>query len=147
MNLNIIKACKKVDDYIKELPEDFSQDMWELFNDMKKVSLERDEYIETLDEPLKSNMKSNLAKGAMLSRIRAACNDEDIVKVLSEEYLFMNASSLMNDLMKVMSNDETKNSLDRLPGLRETFKEIYEQKADKIAAYRAELGLSNPFSE
>lgn len=122
MNLNIIEACKKVDEYIKELPEDFKQPMWELFNHMKK--------------------------GAMLSRIRATCNDEDITKVLSEEYLRMNSSGLMKDLMIIMSDKEKGNPLENpLEGLYENFKEIYEKNADKIAACRAELGLPNPFSE
>ncbi len=153
MNLNIIEACKKVDEYIKELPEDFKQHMWELFNDMKEVSLEREEYIETLDEPLKSTMKSSLDAALMVCRIREACSYrkvcddedvEDITAVLSQEYLCMNQSPFAKDLMRILPYDEKENPLE---GLYENFKEIYEKNVDKIAACRDELGLPNPFSD
>ena len=147
MNLNIIEACKKVDDYIKELPEDFRQHMWELFNDMKEVSLEREEYIETLDEPLKSTMKSSLDAALMVCRIREACRKvcededvEDITAVLSQEYLSMSPSDFGKDLMRILPYDEKENPF---KGFDENFKEIYDQKADKLAALRAELGLPN----
>lgn len=148
MNLDRIEAFKKFEKQISENPDELTSKILDRINYLKQNLLPRDEYVETLDEPLKSNMKANFAKGAMLSRIRATCNDEDITKVLSEEYLRMNASCLMKDLMIIMSNKEKGNPLDNpLEGLYENFKEIYEQNADKIAACRAELGLPNPFSD
>jgi hypothetical protein len=129
MNLGAIEACKEMDNFIKELPKDYSVNAFALFDSIKRVALSADEYVETLDEPLKSSHKSSLAAARMHLRIRDVCKEDDIFELLFDEYLSV-------------SNDDHKR--EALGGTRERFKEAYEQHSDKIAAYREELGLANP---
>jgi len=134
MNLNAIKAYKAINDYIKELPEDFRQKMWELFDDMKRVSLTPHDYIETFEESIKSNMKHNLADAAMWQKIREPVKEDDIFKLLFSEYI-----------ISTIGIEEEKKL--RLIAHYKYSKEIYDKNADLIDAYRIEMGITNPYNK
>ena len=137
MNLNRIEAFKKFEKQISEHPDQLSSKILDRINYLKQNLLPRDEYVETLEEPNKSYIKRILGERDMMNRIHHVCKDEDISRVLGEEYLCMN-------VFKSWDDDQKK---ENLKGIHERFKEIYEQNVDKIAACRDELGLPNPFSE
>jgi len=133
MNLNAIEACKSINDYIEELPKDFRQKMWELFDDMKRVSLTADEYVETAEEPRKSNLKRSLSTGAMGQNIRATVKEDDIFKLLFEEYIISTVGIEEEKKLRLMAHYQHS-------------KEIYDKNADIIDAYRIEMGLTNPYN-
>lgn len=134
MNLDAIEACKEMDRFIKELPQDHWDEAFDLFFRVKRALLSADECVETLNEPLKTNRKDHLMHTRMHLRIRDVCVEDEIFALLFEEYLGTQ-----------FSNEDHKREV--LAGIRERFKEVYEQQADKIAAYREELGLVNPHED
>lgn len=137
MNLNRIEAFKKFEKQISENPDELSSKILDRINYLKQNLLPRDEYVETLEEPNKSYINGLLDQRYMMERIHDVCKNEDISRVLGEEYLCMN-------VFKSWDDDQKK---ENLKGIHERFKEIYDQKADKLAALRAELRLPNPFSD